>query len=124
MEDNVGAEEAAAGPLETHKKHFEVQTGEGLWGKSGGGYTTRATGAARALEGVTSRGVTAGTQANPTLYDFYQPLYRTMMAGGKTKDVWTFGVWPPDGDSAGGEPLKVVGKVTCIVFPVPFMCAG
>ncbi len=88
------------------KKHWDVQTGGGLWGKAGGGFATRDTGQARALEGVTSRGVAAGTQVAEAHHDFYQPLHRTMLAGGKTKDTWTFGLWPPNSDDAPGQAVE------------------
>ena len=88
------------------QRHWDVDTNAGLWGKAGGGFATRDTGKARALDGVSSRGVTAGTQVDATAHDFYQPLTRTMMAGGKTKDTWTFGLWPPHSDESQGQIVE------------------
>ena len=94
---------------EETKRHWEVQTGAGLWGNAGGGYGVRDTGKARARDGVCSRGVTAGTQVAESQHDFYQPLHRTVLAAGKTKDTWTFGLWPPHSDDSPGQ--AVTGRV-------------
>jgi hypothetical protein len=79
--------------------HWEVNTGGGLWGKAGGGFVARETGQARA-------------EVAETQHDFYQPLTRTMMVGGKTKDTWVFNLWPPHSDDSLGQ--TVVGRVVVI----------